>query len=127
MGMGGCPLPQTTGLCFLGKHFAAQCPSPAHTYKEGFHEEQTLPMDYHMTRNVEKVLPITWDKWDEAGGFGEIQFYNVQFTQDFGPFKKDDFVDCLFVSQLQGVVREYASDGDILRETNIKYVAGGNY
>jgi hypothetical protein len=69
------------------------------------------------------VLPIVWDKWDMGGDYGEIQFYNVKFTEDFGPFQKGDLVDCLWVSPLQGVIREYASDGDTLRETKIKYVA----
>jgi hypothetical protein len=78
-------------------------------------------------KNKEKVLPITWEKWDMAGDFAEIMFYNAVFTKNFGPFKKGDFVDTLFLSPTEGVVREYASDGDTLRETKIKYVAGENY
>lgn len=78
-------------------------------------------------KKQERVLPITWEKWDHGGDVAELQFYNVKFTKDFGPFKKDDFVDTLWVSYLEGVVREYASDGDTLRETKIKCVAGENY
>lgn len=49
-------------------------------------------------RVQEKMFPFTYDGWDEAcGDFGDIQFYKVEFTDDFGPIKKGSKFDCVVV------------------------------
>jgi hypothetical protein len=58
----------------------------------------------------ERTLPIKWEAWDTAGGMGEVQFYDVEFTQDFGVFKKGQKVKCLYVSYQEGVLKEYEGE-----------------
>lgn len=49
-------------------------------------------------RSKDKSFPFTYDGWDEAGGdYGDIQFYKVEFTEDFGPIKKGSKFDCVVV------------------------------
>lgn len=49
-------------------------------------------------RTIEKAFGFTYNGWDEAGGdFGDVQFYKVEFTEDFGPIKKGEKFDCVMV------------------------------
>lgn len=73
-------------------------------------------------RNTEKVLPITWDGWDEAGEPGNLQFYNVEFIRDFGPWKSGDKVSCLYLSMQNGILESYSDDGNSIDKTaNIEF------
>ena len=37
-----------------------------------------------MSRTSEKAFGFTYDGWDEGGGdFGGVQYYKVEFTEDF--------------------------------------------
>lgn len=57
------------------------------------------------TKTKEKVFPFEYDGWDESGGdYGDIVFYNVQFTDNFGPIKKGDKFDSVFVMHCLGVI-----------------------
>jgi len=54
-------------------------------------------------RTQEKAFPFTYDGWDEAGGdYGDVQFYKVEFTEDFGPIKKGSKFDCVVVYHCEG-------------------------
>lgn len=56
-------------------------------------------------RIKEKAFPFTYDGWDEAcGDYGDIQFYNVEFVEDFGPIKTGDKFDCVVVYHCQGKI-----------------------
>ena len=49
-------------------------------------------------RTTEKAFGFTYDGWDEGGGdYGDVQFYKVEFTEDFGPIKKGSKFDCVLV------------------------------
>lgn len=42
-------------------------------------------------RITDKQFPFSYSCWDDAGGYyGDIQFYDVKFTEDFGPIKKGE-------------------------------------
>ena len=46
----------------------------------------------------ERSFPFTYDGWDEAGGYyGDTQFYDVEFIEDFGPIKKGGKFDCVVI------------------------------
>lgn len=60
-------------------------------------------------RYTDEVFPFTWGGWDEMGG-GAIQFYDVEFTEDFGPAKKGDKVEAVFVDLSSGVLELYVDD-----------------
>lgn len=58
-----------------------------------------------MTRDTLVLLPISYEGWDEAGGdYGDIQLYKVEFTEDFGPWKKGEKEEYLVILQLKGAV-----------------------
>jgi hypothetical protein len=51
-------------------------------------------------RIQDKQFPFTYDGWDEAGGdYGDVQFYKVEFTEDFGPVVTGKKFDCVVVYQ----------------------------
>ena len=83
-------------------------------------------------RNQENIFPITWARWDEAGGdYGDIIFYDVIFTEDFGPVKKDTHYDTVAIEYKKATVtcanigkeeKGYSPCVDIL-EINFKMIA----
>jgi hypothetical protein len=74
-----------------------------------------------MNKKYEKTLPISWESWDDAGGFA-IQFYEVEFLDNFGEFKKGEKVGCLFLCPLEGYLCAYDEEGEEIKKTNIKFV-----
>jgi hypothetical protein len=74
----------------------------------------------------QKVIPIIFDGWDNDDP-GDIQFYDVEFTADFGPWRKGETVDCLFISMTTGEVKQFDEDGMVVRETTVRFVAGEHY
>ena len=49
-------------------------------------------------RTTEKAFGFTYEGWDEGcSDYGDVQFYKVEFTEDFGPIKKGDKFDCVLV------------------------------
>jgi hypothetical protein len=53
-------------------------------------------------RTKERVFPFIFDGWDEAGGnYGDIQFSNVEFIEDFGPIKKGSKFDCVMIEHCE--------------------------
>ena len=54
-------------------------------------------------RTKEQLLPFTYDGWDEGGGdYGDIQFYKVEFVEDFGAAKVGDKFDCVTIYHKNG-------------------------
>lgn len=52
----------------------------------------------NISKAESKTFPFVYDGWDEAGGnYGDIQFYDVQFVENFGPIKKGQSFDCVTV------------------------------
>jgi hypothetical protein len=74
----------------------------------------------------QKVIPINFDGWD-GGDPGEIQFYDAEFTEDFGPWRKGETAGCLFISILTGEVKQFDEDGIVVRETTVRFVVGEHY
>lgn len=74
----------------------------------------------------QKVIPIIFDGWDNDDP-GDIQFYDAEFTADFGPWRKGETVGCLFISMTTGEVKQFDEDGMVVRETTVRFVAGEHY
>ena len=79
------------------------------------------------TITKDKVFPFTYDGWDEAGGdFGDIQFYKVEFVEDFGDIKKGETFDCVVIyhskGQLVGVTNSSMDDGGFRPQIGEKVV-----
>jgi len=70
-----------------------------------------------------KTLPFSFEGWDEAGDVGDIQFYNVEFNEDFGPFQKGDKCSCVARMDADGSLIEYDNNGVTKRSIKIKYIA----
>lgn len=75
-----------------------------------------------MERITDKVLPITWGYWDPAGEYGDTQFYNVVFTENFGSFKKNQKVPVLLLSMSRGIICDFDEDGNKQNIVEIKFV-----
>lgn len=71
---------------------------------------------------VEKIIPICWEEFDD-GGYLTSQFYDAQFTDDFGPFRFGDVCHTLAVNLEEGFVQEYLSNGLEGRSCKIKLIA----
>lgn len=80
-------------------------------------------------RTLEKGFGFTYDGWDEAGGdYGDVQFYKVEFTEDFGPIKKGERFDCVVVEHCKARLIAQTNDpetGELAKEivANWKAVA----
>lgn len=68
----------------------------------------------------EVVIPILW-KGIDINGPGQFQFYNVSFTEDFGPFKKNEFIDTLYMDHEKGLVEQYDDEGNVVKGCRVKY------
>jgi len=58
---------------------------------------------------VETILPICWEQFDEVS-YLTNQFYDVQFTDDFGPFRFGDICHTLVINLKEGFIQEYLSN-----------------
>lgn len=69
------------------------------------------------------MLPMTFSSWDRWGdGEGDIVFYGAVFTADFGPWKKNTFVQALFLSLSKGKIEEFDSEGiNVVRSIDIRF------
>ena len=79
-----------------------------------------------ITRTQDPSFPLTFADWDESFDcYGDIQFHDVIFTDDFGPIKKGEHFDCVVVYHSQGqlVAQQYDSEGDskLLKEVVVKF------
>lgn len=74
--------------------------------------------------NQEDILPIAWKMWDEVDHM-ELQFYDVMFTDAFGPIPKGARFDLIFVSYDKGIVETYKSgeEPEVIHSVKFKAVA----
>ena len=82
-------------------------------------------MQEHPTKD--SVFPFTYTDWDEAGGdYGDIQFYKVEFVEDFGDIKKGETFDCVVIyhskCQLVGITNGPMEDGGFRPQIGEKVV-----
>ena len=68
----------------------------------------------------EKTIPFTWEGWDIQDTLMN-SYYNVEFTEDFGVFKKGDKFSSICVAYDEGFVEAYDEDGQVLNTQ--KYTA----
>lgn len=78
-------------------------------------------------RNIENAFGFTYDGWDDAGGdFGDIQFYKVEFAEDFGPIKKGDKFDgvCIEHKKARLIAQDFDKEtGDLIKEIVVNWKA----
>lgn len=60
--------------------------------------------------HLEKTIPFTWKGWDEQDQLIH-SYYNVEFTEDFGVFKKDEKFSCITVDYSLGKIEVYNDEG----------------
>lgn len=63
-----------------------------------------------MEKKKEKILPITWNLWDRVDT-NALQFYDVEFIDDFGVFIKGENIECITVDFQNGIIESYNEDG----------------
>ena len=74
-------------------------------------------------RTTDKIFPFSYEGWDEAcGDYGDIQFYGVEFTEDFGPIKKGSQFDCVAIYHTKAQLVAYVYNPQIM-ETVVNFKA----
>ena len=67
---------------------------------------------------TEKIFPITWKAWDEVGILTN-QYYDVEFIDEFGEFKKGDKFKTITINYSEGIIEAYNESGkDIIKTQN---------
>jgi hypothetical protein len=78
-------------------------------------------MNNKKTQN--SMFPFTYTEWDPNGGdYGGIQFYNVEFTSDFGPIEQNSKFDCVSIEPSCAKLTCYNCAGAALHEIKYKCV-----
>jgi hypothetical protein len=72
--------------------------------------------------NKETVIPFYWLEWDQNDTL-EIQFYDVTFYENFGPFAEGDFLSVISVNYGDGLIRSYTETGEVDKQVQFKAVA----
>lgn len=73
-----------------------------------------------MTRRNEKILPFSWEGFDEQDMM-HFSFYDVIFSEDFGILKKDLLYACVDVDYDGGLITIHDSNtGDIIGSQSFK-------
>jgi len=72
----------------------------------------------------DNLLPITFTNYDPVSDHA-IQLYNVEFLEDWGPFKKGEKVQNLVNDFENGFVASYDDEGKELVKVNVKLVPAG--
>lgn len=68
-----------------------------------------------MSKRVqETILPFSWDGWDQ-NEISDLQFYKVEFTDDFGVFSKGESHCAISVDYSKGEVTAYDYNGLIIK------------
>ena len=70
-------------------------------------------------RNVDSVLPLAWGSWDEMGAFS-LQFYDVVFTEDFGPIPAGAQMSAVYVDYDEGILQGFDEESYMLSEVRWK-------
>lgn len=75
------------------------------------------------TKHKEIIIPIFWEGWDE-GDMNVTIFYNVEFYEDFGIFKKGEKFNIISIDYNKGIIQSYNDEGiSIIRTQFFKCVA----
>lgn len=78
-------------------------------------------------RTTEKAFGFTYDGWDEGGGdFGDVQFYKVEFTENFGPIKAGEKFDsvCVEHSKARLIAQSFSEEtGEPFKEVVMSWKA----
>jgi hypothetical protein len=70
---------------------------------------------------TEEIIPFKWKRWDEFDILMNF-YFDVEFTEDFGAFKKDDVFKSIMVDLQKGLIEAYDKDGKILKSQKMKCV-----
>lgn len=73
-------------------------------------------------RTREAAFPFTWESWDIVETTA-MQFYRVEWEEDFGIFKKGDKHDCMSVSYGEGMIEVWSDDGNVIAKQQFKAIA----
>ena len=63
--------------------------------------------------HTEITIPFTWDGWDKNDILCN-QYYNVEFTEDFGTFKKGEKFNNLSVDYGAGRIQTWNDEGSVV-------------
>ena len=61
--------------------------------------------------NIEKTIPFSWNAWDQQDVLYHT-YYNVEFLEDFGPFKKGEKFSSIDVNYGEGIIESYTGETD---------------
>lgn len=65
---------------------------------------------------------FTHTGWDEAGDYGDIQFYNCTLVRDIGEFKAGQVVQVITLLISKGVIQFWNDDGStMLKEYKLSF------
>ena len=70
---------------------------------------------------TEEIIPFKWKRWDEFDTLMNF-YFDVEFKEDFGAFKKDDVFESIMVDLQKGLIEAYDKDGKILKSQKMKCV-----
>lgn len=71
-------------------------------------------------RAKEEIIPFEWSGWDEVNILVNI-YYDVEFTENFGSFKKDEKFRSISVDCQKGLIEAYSEDGsEVIRSQKFK-------
>lgn len=69
-----------------------------------------------MKKIKELLIPILWNGWDQPDT-AVLQFHNVEFYEDFGPFSNGEEFSCVTVDHIKCVIEAYSEDGTEIVKT----------
>ena len=61
--------------------------------------------------NIEKTIPFTWERWDLQDVLVHT-YYEVEFVEDFGKFKKGEKFSSIDVYYDRGLIETYSDEED---------------
>lgn len=61
---------------------------------------------------------FNWDGYDQPGDWA-LQFYDVEFIKEIGPFKIGDKFDCVVIDFERGVMESYDREGKVLNTVEV--------
>jgi len=74
-------------------------------------------------KHTEKLIPFGWDDWEEHDILLN-SYYNVEFTEDFGEFKKGEKFSSITVDYIKGIIEAFiGSPSDDLKIKTVTFKA----
>lgn len=59
----------------------------------------------------EKLIPISWNAWDSIDTLFN-NYYDIEFTEDFGKFKKGEKYKTISIDYANGRIEAYDEEGE---------------